>query len=390
MPEPYIIGVGSSPLGKTDLTGRDLLAVAAEEAFSDLPNPAEFVEAVYAGSQSEKYENQIMMGTLAAEWCGLRNIPAERVEACAAAGGLALKNAMRDVKTGTHDAVLACGLEKMTAGGTSHSIESLAGAFDRALEQRSGITAPSQYALIAQRYMHESGITERELAEISVKNHRNAANNPRAHFHHKKDVDIDDVMNSDYIARPIKLYDCAPVTDGAAAVIVANEELASEFVDTDDRVQIEGSGASANNLSVADRNLTEIEGAEVAVERAYEEANRSAEEMDVAEVHDAFSACEALLSEAAGFAPWGEGVQSAFDPEKRSNGWTDVHVNTSGGLKARGHPTGATGLLQAIEVYEQLTGRATDARQVPDAETGLLINEGGIADACTTAHVLSA
>ncbi|WP_336361522.1 thiolase C-terminal domain-containing protein [Haladaptatus sp. ZSTT2] len=387
MPDPCIIGVGTSPIGRTDLTGRDLFAVAMEEAFSGLPDPASFVDAVYAGSQSEMYEHQIMMGTLLAEWAGLRNVPAERVEACAAAGGLALKNAMRDVKTGTHDAVLACGVEKMTAGGTSHSIESLSGAFDRALEQRSGITAPSQYALIAQRYLHESGITEEELAEISVKNHHNASQNPRAHF--QKEVDIDDVMESDYIAPPIKLYDCAPVSDGAAAVIVVSEDLASELVSDEEQVKILGSSVTSNNLSVADRNLTSIEGAEVAAERAYDEAGMSAEDMDVAEVHDAFTACEALLAEAAGFAPWGEGIQTVRDPAERSADWTDVHINTSGGLKARGHPTGATGLLQAVEVYEQLTGNATAGRQIENANAGLLINEGGVADACTVAHVLS-
>jgi acetyl-CoA acetyltransferase len=388
MPNPCIVAVGTSSIGRTDLTGRDLVSVAVSEAFSDLPNPADIVDAVYVGNQSEMYEHQIMMGTLVAEWCGLRHVPAERVEACAAAGGLALKNAMRDVQSGTHDAVLACGVEKMTAGGTSHATDSLAGAFDRALEQRSGITAPSQYALLAQRYLHETGVTEEELAEISVKNHKNAAANPRAHF--QKEVDVETVMDSDYIAPPIKLFDCAPVSDGAAVVLVTSQELADDLVSSDKQVSILGGGVSSNNLSVADRNLTFIEGANVAAERAYEEAGMTADDIDVAEVHDAFSACEALLAEAAGFAPRGRGVETASHPSERSEGWSNVHINTSGGLKARGHPTGATGLAQTVEVYEQLTDSATDVRQVPNAETGLMINEGGIADALTVAHVLSA
>jgi acetyl-CoA C-acetyltransferase/acetyl-CoA acyltransferase len=138
------------------------------------------VEALYAGNQSEQYEHQIVYGTLLAEWACLQHIPAERVEGCAAAGALALRHAVEDVRNGTHGAVLACGVEKMTAGGTGGATDSLSAAFDRALEQRSGITAPSQYALLAQRYLHDHDVSEADLADIAVKNHANAAQNPRA------------------------------------------------------------------------------------------------------------------------------------------------------------------------------------------------------------------
>jgi acetyl-CoA C-acetyltransferase len=386
MSTAHILAVGTSPLGKTDLPGRDLFSRALAEAFADLPDPAEVVDGLYVGAQSERYENQIMQGTLLAEWAGLRNIPAERVEACASAGALALKNAVRDVRAGRQDAVLACGVEKMTAGGTEGATNALSSAFERALEQRSGITAPGQYALLARRYLHETDATEADLARIAVKNHRNALDNPRAMFH--RDVDVDTVLDSEYVAPPLKLYDCAPVTDGAAAVLVASEDLARELVG-DDAVRVAGVGTTANLLPVAERNLTYIEGAEVAVTNAYEDAGIAPGDVDVAEVHDAFTICEAMLAEAAGFAPRWQGVETASPPGERSADWTDVHVNTSGGLKARGHPIGATGLLQAVEGYEQLTGRAGD-RQVADAETALLINEGGLADAHTAAHVLTA
>jgi acetyl-CoA C-acetyltransferase len=145
---------------------------------------------------------------------------------------------------------------------------------------------------------------------------------------------------------------------------------------------------TVNNLAVAERDLTALEGAEVAARRAYDQAGIDASHVDVAEVHDAFTVCEAMLAEAAGFAPQGRGIESPLPPTERSDGWTDVHVNTSGGLKARGHPIGATGLLQAIEAVEQLTGRAGD-RQVEGADTALLVNEGGLADAATAAHVLT-
>ena len=136
------------------------------------------VEALYAGNQSEQYEHQIMYGTLLAEWAGLQHIPAERVEGCAAAGALALKHAVEDVRNGTHEAVLACGVEKMTAGGTGGATDSLSAAFDRALEQRSGITAPSQYALLAQRYLHDHDVTEADLADIAVEKPRQCCSEP--------------------------------------------------------------------------------------------------------------------------------------------------------------------------------------------------------------------
>ncbi len=385
MPQPVIAAVGSSSIGRSDLPGRDLFSIAVAEAFDGLSDPAELADAVYVGNQSEQYEHQIMHGTLLAEWAGLRNVPAERVEGCAAAGALALRHAVKDVRNGEHEGVLACGVEKMTAGGTGGATDSLSAAFDRAIEQRSGVTAPSQYALLAQRYLHETDATERELAEIAVKNHRYAAKNPRAQF--SQEIDVDTVLNSQPIAPPLKLYDCAPIGDAAAVVLVTTAEIADGLGVPS--VAVGGSGAAANNIAVAERNMTEIEGAAIAAEQAYEEADVGPEDVDIAEVHDAFTVSEALLAEAAGFAPTGRGYQSYLPPEERDDGWSDVSLSTSGGLKARGHPIGATGLLQAIEAYEQLTGTAGE-RTVPGAETALLINEGGVADAVTVAHVLTA
>ncbi|SHH15148.1 thiolase C-terminal domain-containing protein [Halobaculum gomorrense] len=384
MPEPVIASVGASPIGRTDLPGRDLFSIALAEAFDGLPDPAELVEAVYVGNQSESYEHQIMHGTLLAEWAGLRHVPAERVEGCAAAGALALRHAVKDVRNGDHEAVLACGVEKMTSAGTSGATDALSAAFDRAIEQRSGVTAPSQYALLAQRYLHETDATERDLAEIAVKNHANAARNPRAQF--PKEIDVDTVLESNPVASPLKLYDCAPVGDGAAAVLVTSAELAEDLGRP--QVRVAGSGASANNIAVAERDMTDIAGARIAAETAYEEAGIDADAVDIAEVHDAFTVCEALLAEAAGFAPSEMGYQSYLDPAKRADGWTDVRLSPSGGLKARGHPIGATGLLQALEAYEQLTGAAGD-RAVEGADTALLLNEGGVADAVTVGHVLT-
>jgi len=385
MPQPVLAAVGSSPIGRTDLPGRDLFSVAIEEAFEGLPDPAELAGALYVGNQSESYEHQIMQGTLLAEWAGLNCVPAERVEGCAAAGALALRHAVKDVRNGEHGGVLACGVEKMTAGGTGGATDALSAAFDRAIEQRSGVTAPSQYALLARRYLHETDATEADLAGIAVKNHRNAAANPRAQF--TEEIDVETVLESPPVAPPLKLYDCAPVGDAAAVALVTTAEVAAELGVP--AVAIDGTGAAANNIAVAERDMTDIEGAAIAAGTAYEEAGVGPEDIDVAEVHDAFTVSEALLSEAVGFAPSGAGYQSYLPPAERDAGWTDVEVSTSGGLKARGHPIGATGILQAIEAYEQLTGAAGD-RGPPAPERALLVNEGGVADAVTVAHVLSA
>ena len=385
MPQPVIAAVGSSEIGRSDFPGRDLFSVAIREAFDGLPDPAALVDALYVGNQSEQYEHQIMHGTLLAEWAGLRHVPAERVEGCAAAGALALRHAVKDVRNGEHEGVLACGVEKMTAGGTGGATEALSAAFDRAIEQRSGVTAPSQYALLANRYLHETDATETDLAHIAVKNHRNAASNPRAQF--SDPIDVETVLDSPPVAPPLKLYDCAPIGDAAAVVLVTTEAAAADLsVPT---VSVGGTGAAANNIAVAERNLTDIEGAAVAAETAYEEAGVGPDDIDIAEVHDAFTVSEALLAEATGLAPPGRGYQSHLPPAERDDGWSDVSLSTSGGLKARGHPIGATGPLQAIEAYEQLTGAAGD-RAVPGADTALLVNEGGVADAVTVVHVLMA
>ncbi|MFP4627020.1 MAG: thiolase C-terminal domain-containing protein [Natronomonas sp.] len=383
MTQPVIAAIGASPIGRTELPGRDLFSIAVEEAFDGLPDPAELVEALYVGNQSEQYEHQIMQGTLLAEWAGLRHVPAERVEGCAAAGALALRHAVKDVRNDEHDAVLACGVEKMTAGGTSGATNALSAAFERALEQRSGVTAPSQYALLAQRYLHDTDATERDLANIAVKNHRNAVDNPRAQF--QMEIDVETVLESTPVAPPMKLYDCAPIGDGAALVLVTSAETAAELGVP--AVTIDGTGTAANNIAVAERDMTHIEGARIAAETAYDEAGITSEDIDIAEVHDAFTVSEALLAEATGLAPPGTGYQSYLPPEARDDGWSDVALSTSGGLKARGHPIGATGLLQAIEAYEQLTGRAGE-RAVEGAETALVLNEGGVADAVTVAHVI--
>lgn len=388
MANPRIVAIGQSQIGKNNFTGRDLFTEAISETFQNIEDPSEIVDAMYVGNQSESYEHQIMYGSQLAEWAGFRHISAERVEGCAASGGLALKNAVQDVQSGAHEAVLACGVEKMSGGGTDAATDALMAASERSFEQRSGITAHGLYAMLAQRYLHDTGHTEEDLARIAVKNHRNASKNPRAQF--DKQIDISAVLDSPYVADPLKLYDCAPISDGAAAILVTTPELADSLTSRSNQVTISGYSAVADNLALAEHNLTELEGAKKAITDVYQDAEVSADEIDLAEVHDAFTVNEALLAEAAGFTPKSRGIEIAYEPQERSDECTNTYMNTSGGLKARGHPIGATGLLQAIEAYLQLTGSVESDRQVANAENALLVNEGGTADAITTAHLLTA
>lgn len=388
MANPRIVAIGQSQIGKNNFTGRDLFIEAISETFQNIKDPSEIVDAMYVGNQSESYEHQIMYGSQLAEWAGFRHISAERVEGCAASGGLALKNAVQDVQSGAHEAVLACGVEKMSGGGTDAATDALMAASERSFEQRSGITAHGLYAMLAQRYLHDTGHTEEDLARIAVKNHRNASKNPRAQF--DKQIDVSAVLDSPYVADPLKLYDCAPISDGAAAILVTTPELADSLTSRSNQVTISGYSAVADNLALAEHNLTELEGAKKAITDVYQDAEVSADEIDLAEVHDAFTVNEALLAEAAGFTPKSRGIEIAYEPQERSDECTNTYMNTSGGLKARGHPIGATGLLQAIEAYLQLTGSVESDRQVANAENALLVNEGGTADAITTAHLLTA
>lgn len=388
MANPRIVAIGQSQIGKNNFTGRDLFTEAISETFQNIEDQSEIVDAMYVGNQSESYEHQIMYGSQLAEWAGFRHISAERVEGCAASGGLALKNAVQDVQSGAHEAVLACGVEKMSGGGTDAATDALMAASERSFEQRSGITAHGLYAMLAQRYLHDTGHTEEDLARIAVKNHRNASKNPRAQF--DKQIDISAVLDSPYVADPLKLYDCAPISDGAAAILVTTPELADSLTSRSNQVTISGYSAVADNLALAEHNLTELEGAKKAITDVYQDAEVSADEIDLAEVHDAFTVNEALLAEAAGFTPKSRGIEIAYEPQERSDECTNTYMNTSGGLKARGHPIGATGLLQAIEAYLQLTGSVESDRQVANAENALLVNEGGTADAITTAHLLTA
>ena len=379
-----VVSAGMSKIGRRpELNGRELVLEAFVEAWGHCRNiDRKDIGSVYVGSQSETYEHQIMYGTIVADWLGLLPKGSVRVEGCAAAGALAFRMGVIGILSGLHDVVLVCGIEKMSARTTSQITDALMAASDLALEQYNGMTFPSIYAMMATSHFAQHASNEEDLARVAVKNHNNAFDNPKAHLHKK--ISKEDVFNSKVVASPLKLYDCSPVSDGAAVAILSKPELAKKF--SENPSYVVGMGHKSDTIGLYEREDVCWPGAVAeACQEAYRMAGVAPKDISLAEVHDAFTINEILAYEAAGFANWGEG--HLLIREGQTEIGARVAVNPSGGLKARGHPVGATGLCQLYEIHQQLIGKC-DKRQVSRAKLGLAVNEGG-SNAVVATHVLS-
>jgi acetyl-CoA C-acetyltransferase len=369
-----IVTAGLSKFGKNEgLYTRELFAEAVKEAFDRCPrlDPKADIKAMFVGHMGEAYEHQGHTGATTADWAGLLNIPATRTEAACASSGAALRSGIYAVLSGLADVVLVGGVEKMTHRSTAEVTEYLAMASDYPFEQWNGVTFPGLYALMARAHMHKYGTTETQLAAVAVKNHHHGTLNPMAHM--QKEISIETVLNSRKVASPLKLFDCSLITDGASCLILTKPELAKHF--TDKPVHIIGTGQASDTIGLYERkSLTSLLAAKIAAKTAYEMALVRPEEIDVAEVHDCFTIAEIIAYEDIGLCPVGEGGILVESGETRLSG--KIPVNTSGGLKAKGHPVGATGTAQAYEIFLQLTEQA-DKRQVKNAQVGLTHNVGG-------------
>jgi acetyl-CoA C-acetyltransferase len=378
-----IVSAGLSKFGKLEgLYAREIFADAAKEAFDRCPelDPKRDIEALFVGHMGESYEHQGHTGATVADWVGLGHIPATRTEAACASSGAALRIGVYAVLSGMCDVVMVGGVEKMTHRSTPEVTEYLAMASDYPFEQWHGMTFPGLYALMATAHMHEYGTTERQLAMVSVKNHYHGSLNPKAHM--QKEITLETALSSRVVAWPLKLYDCSLITDGASCLIMTRPELAKKYTDTP--VQIIGSGQASDTIGLHERaSLTSLAAAKVAAKKAYEMADVKPGDIDVAEVHDCFTIAEIIAYEDLGFCDKGRGGDLVEKGETKLGG--RLPANTSGGLKAKGHPVGATGTAQAYEIYLQLTGQA-EKRQVKDAEIGLSHNVGG-SGATATVHV---
>ncbi len=378
-----IIGVGMTKFGERwDMGLRDLMAEAGVKAILDAGVEGPDIGAVYGGCMSAgRLTGQEHIGALIADQAGLNPIPATRVEAACSSGGLALRQSILSILSGEHDVVIAGGVEKMSDVAISQVTTTLGGAADTEWEAAFGATFPALYALIARRHMHEYGTTEEQMAAVAVKNHENGSLNPYAQYQYK--ITKEQVMDSSPIAEPLKLFDCSPVTDGAAAVILARDEVAKRYTDTP--IRIRSTAQASDALSLHDRaSLSELKATKFAAKKAFERAKLKPKDIDVAEVHDCFTIAEILAIEDLGFFKKGEGGKATEEGMTRRGG--QIPINTSGGLKACGHPVGATGIKQAVELTWQLRGEA-DKRQV-DCEIGLTHNVGGSGATCIV-HILS-
>jgi acetyl-CoA C-acetyltransferase len=378
-----IVSAGLSKFGKLEgLYAREIFAEAAKEAFDRCPNlnPKKDIEALFVGHMGESYEHQGHTGATMADWAGLLHIPATRVEAACSSSGAALRAGIYAVLSGLCDVVMVGGVEKMTHRTTPEVTEYLAMASDYPFEQWHGITFPGLFALMATAHMHKYGTTEQQMAMVAVKNHYHGSLNPKAHM--QKEINLETALSSRVIAWPLKLYDCSLITDGASCLILTKPDLAKKYTDTP--IQIIGSGQASDTIGIYEREeFTSLTAAKLAAKKAYEMANVKPEDISVAEVHDCFTIAEIIAYEDLGFCKPGEGGNLAEKGETKLGG--RIPVNTSGGLKAKGHPVGATGTAQAYEIYLQLTGQA-EKRQVKDAEIGLTHNVGG-SGATATVHI---
>jgi len=380
-----IIGAGCTTFGeKWGSSFRDLFVEAGALALEDAQLSGEKIDALYVGNMSAgRFIEQEHIGALIADYAGLatHHIPSTRVEAACASGGLAFRQAVIAVASGMEDIVVAAGVEKMTDVEPGASTDTLTGAADREWEGFVGATFPGLYAMIATDYMHRYPLTREQLALVPVKNHYNGARNPIAQF--RQEITVNTVLKSTMVADPLRLFDCSPITDGAAAVIVAPLERAREFTDTP--IKVLASAQASDTITLHDRrDISTLDATLAAGKRAFRLAKLSHRDIDLVEVHDCFSIAEICAIEDLGFCKKGEAGQLTEEGETALNG--RIPVNTSGGLKACGHPVGATGIKQVYEVVQQLRSEA-GKRQIDGATIGMTHNVGGTG-ATVAVHIM--
>ena len=373
-----LVGAGVSKFGVRRATYRDLIWEAGKACFDSVPSvkPRDLDGLVVGSVMPERTAFQSHIASLAAEALGIKPTAlSARTEHMCASGTVGIRYAYAFIAAGLADLVMVLGVEKLNQPSSDEAILNMGTGVDREWEAAFGPTAPPCFALAAQRHMAEYGTTEAQLALVGVKNHTHASKNPNAHF--QKGATVDQVLGSRMISTPLRLFMCSPITDGAAAVIVASEERARAL--TDRPVWIRGTGQALDGFQLT--SLHEDYAHWPALKRAGESAYRMAgvtpADIDVAEVHDCFAIAEMIAYEELGFCPKGEAGR--FVEAGGSDYGGDVVVNPRGGLIGCGHPLGATGVAQAAEVFVQLRSEA-GARQVPDARIGLTHNNSGMGE----------
>jgi acetyl-CoA C-acetyltransferase len=373
-----VIGIGKTPFGA--FPGRDLRSLAVEAGEKCLNNgqivPSQ-VDAFFLGNfAGPSFVGQNHLAPYISTALGIQGVPSTRVEAACASSGSAFFHAYTGVASGVYDSVLVVGVEKMTSQPTPRVTEILAGAGDCAGEIKAGSTFASLFAMIARRHMYEFGTTREHLAAVAVKNHANGALNPDAQM--RKVITMEQAMAGKPIADPLNLYDCSLISDGAAAVLLAPAERAGEF--TDKPVRVLGIAQASDFVALDQKpDITTFPAVRRASAKAYQMAGVGPADIQLAELHDCFTIAEIVALEDLGFAARGEGGPFTLEGHTARTG--DKPVNTSGGLKSKGHPVGATGVAQICDLVLQMRCEAGD-RQVPRHSLGLAQNLGGSGATC--------
>jgi len=372
-----VVGIGHTVFGRrSDATVQELAFEAYREALADGNVDPSLIDASVIGSVPEYHKQRSLAGVIQ-EYLDLNPRPTWLTEVACASGSAAIRTAWMAIKAGMHDVVAVIGCQKMTELTTPEILALMGRVGDVQWESVFGTTFPGYYAMFAQRHKHEYGTTDDQLSLVAVKNHYYGARNDKALF--RKEITVEKAQASDPVASPLNVYDCCANADGAVCMILASENKAREL-GGDQTVWLDGLGCATASMSVLRRpDLTGLPSATAAAEQAYEMAGIGASDIKVAGVHDCFTIAEIMAYEDLGFCAKGEG--GAFIQEKGSYIGGSTPVNVDGGLKAKGHPIGATGVSQAYEIVRQLRGDCGE-RQVPDADLGLTHNVGGIGQYC--------
>jgi acetyl-CoA C-acetyltransferase len=388
MRKVVILGIGQTVVDESwDKSLREIASEATSAAMIDAG--IEYVDGIFIGNMlSGMLSRQENLGVLISDWTGLKRIEAVKVEAACASGAAAFRLAQMAISSGEMDCVIALGVEKMSETKGVDTTFALATAADADFEAAHGLSFVALNALIMQRYMFEYGWKHADFAPFSINAHANAVHNPFARL--KESITLNDYQKARMIASPINLLDASPTGDGAAAVVlIAAEKIIPRYSDISNNtrrlITIAGSASSTDTIAVHDRrDPLWLSAAYKSAKQAYQAAGVTPGDVDIFELHDAFSIMSALSLEACGFAERGQGVRLALDEEITPNG--RIPISTMGGLKARGHPVGATGIYQIIEVVKQLRGEA-GLTQIPDAKIGMAQNIGG-SGATIITHIL--
>jgi len=376
MVDVAVIGVGQTKYGAfPEKDMKELFVEAFMEAIGDVKREIDpkAIQEAFIGTL-ETGGNQLgNVAALMTEQAHIPYISARRVENACCSSGFAFRDAFLAIKTGLYDIVMAGGVEKMNDLPRERNRYWLGVSGDVEWERLAGTTFPGIYAMIALMHMHKYGTKKEQITGVAVKNHRNAARNPKAQL--RFEITLERAMSSPMLAYPLTLFDACPTTDGASVAILCRGEIAKDF--TDEPIYVVGSGAATDYLAIHDRKeITHLKAATLAAKQAYEQAGLKPKDVDVAEVHDCFTIAEILAYESLGFATEGQGGRLVTEGVTEIGG--RIPVNPSGGLKAKGHPIGATGVGQVYEIVHQLRGDVKEqGRQVRDAEVGLTHNVGG-------------